>query len=67
MVKCTGLENRQGLTPLVSSNLTASAKIQRPYFRAVFFISNKLISNPTPLPTFGLACFVVGFVPHGRR
>ena len=26
MVKCTGLENRQGFTPLVSSNLTASAK-----------------------------------------
>ena len=25
MVKCTGLENRQGFTPLVSSNLTASA------------------------------------------
>jgi hypothetical protein len=25
-VECTGLENRQGLTALVSSNLTLSAK-----------------------------------------
>lgn|GEM_PF-2900772 len=29
VVECTGLENRRGFTPSVSSNLTASASLQR--------------------------------------
>ena len=29
VVECTGLENRRGFTPIVSSNLTASANIAK--------------------------------------
>ena len=49
-VDCTGLENRQGFTPLVSSNLTASATTQHLSFRPR--ISRSLVS-PSSRATSG--------------
>jgi hypothetical protein len=37
VVECTGLENRRGFAPIVSSNLTASASIAKAPRVALFF------------------------------
>ena len=46
---------------------TPPRQVQTARFSGPFFVSGKPIPNFSSLRTFGLACFVLGFVLHERR
>ena len=55
MVECTGLENRQGFTPLEGSNPSPSATKTKAPPGAICFNEGGVEENPQGLPTEALA------------
>ena len=48
MVECTGLENRQGFTPLVGSNPTLSARMKKGPAGTLFYARNNVFAADLP-------------------